>query len=222
MKTLLTALLVPLSVSAQIVSNGDFQTPDISPDSRLNLPAGEVFGWYVVFGDVDLVRRQSGQQVLDLNGFDTGAIQQTLDFQVDPQNNKYDLSFRWTPNIADAQASDTHVLAAVVNWNSQTLAVLTYDVDNDIESHERVVHLTVEGHGSDTLQFVSRNRGTGGIMIDNVSLLAGATSPLTPPVEDPGLNPPPVPEPSQYAAIAGLGLCAFAAWRKCHRKRNCG
>src|SRR5437016_9255049 len=117
MKTILLALLIPVSLSAQIVSNGDFQTPDIFPDSSRNIPAGQdpnnppLPGWYVVFGDVDLIRDQlSGEQVLDLNGLGTGGIQQTLNFQVDPQNPRYDLSFTWDPNIHDALISQTHVL----------------------------------------------------------------------------------------------------------------
>jgi hypothetical protein len=156
MKTiLLLALLVPLSVSAQIV-NGDFETPDISPDPRRNLPTGQVFGWYVVFGDVDLTDSGGGQQVLDLNGFGAGGIQQTVTAPVD----KFDLSFTWAPNISDAQTSGTHVLAAVVNWNSQTLAVLTYDVDHGVPTQSSPVHLIVQGNGNDTIQFVSRNFGT--------------------------------------------------------------
>src|SRR5262245_478505 len=99
MKTIVLALLFPLSLSAQIV-NGDFESPTVAQGGFERLQAGshpEFPGWYVVFGSVDVLN-PSGNQLLDLNGSGSGGIQQTLSYQVDAQNPKYDLSFTWSPN----------------------------------------------------------------------------------------------------------------------------
>jgi len=216
-------LLLPISAAAQIVVNGDFEEPDISLS---NTPASETFfagsnpsfpGWYVAFGEVDSKEVGGGDQILDLNGPGEfgGAIQQSIT----TFNGKYALSFTWDVNDLEAENAGQNVIAAVVNWGSETIAVLNYNVDTNVRSHPQTVNLVVQGHGgSDMLQFISRNNGPAGVLLDDVTLRLGSSDPVSPPVPDPGNNPAPIPEPGHFVMIAGLGLCVFAAWRRVSRR----
>lgn len=77
------AVAAPASAAAGL-NDGGFEQTAIWPNSYRTVPAGQSVGaWRVTSGDVDIVHAKfwqsaEGEQSLDLNGLEPGAIEQTL------------------------------------------------------------------------------------------------------------------------------------------------
>jgi hypothetical protein len=208
MKSLLALLLCSTAASGQVLLSTDFNSVALG-----NYDAGDrVSGWYVAFGDVDVVNSPGlASQALDLNGFGSGGVQQTV---TTVMNQKYELSFDWT---ASAGAMDTMV-AMAVNWNTETVAFLKLDLTPISDVGPFNVKRIVKGTGNDTLQFFSRNYSEDGVTLDNIKLtLLGDNPPISPLESDQGYGAP-VPEPAAAATWAAVGLCALAGVRRWTRR----
>lgn len=160
-------------------------------------PASELAGWNVVSGSVDIVNTAatnygwnaySGSQSLDLNGWDAGTISQS--FYVDV-GQTVDLFFAYANNPWNGGAPTMDV---TVGGNTYHYSHTGSTLSNMNWSFGQIQFI---GTGLMTVTFSATSGGTGGVVLDAVSIPQARPSAL-------------VPEPSTMA-LAGLGLalCAF-------------
>jgi hypothetical protein len=142
---------IAVSTLAQgnLVINGGFETPLVPTNNFSTFTAPTNFaGWTVEFGGVDVVNTNyfqsaSGLQSLDLNAVDAGAVYQDI---VTLSNVSYRLSFAFGANTAYPSFPPA-VKIMEVDWNTNVLAVLDYDVTGSQNRSRAVARVFLHGVG---------------------------------------------------------------------------
>ena len=196
---------------ANLLLNGSFESPVVTPGSPLTIsPGGEPVGfdWKVATGDIDLAGPNpfvlfppyDGAQAVDLNGTIKGSLYQ--DFAT-ALGQKYSLTFAYADNPLEGGVSTADVTVTDLVSTGTLLA--------DSVAHSTSTNTPPNGDwtiysgsfiatGTSTrLLFASTsasNTPSGGILLDDVIVL-------------------PIPEPSTFV-LAGLGLLSlgFAVRRR--------
>ena len=186
----------------ELIVNGGFEVPDVTPYRyhRVTASAGELTGWDVVSGNVDLVDQSfvtglphEGAQWLDLTGDVAGMIEQTFATEA---GLSYTLSFQYANNTGalgtvEARVTvtgDDPLLRAIISHSDSTREDMDYQLFSDT---------FIADSSSATLRFESFSGGGSGIALDSVSV---------------------IPEPGSIALLlcGALTLLGFAL-----RKRRC-
>jgi hypothetical protein len=163
------------------IINGGFEEPPAPIAGWSNSAAPTNFvGWTVEFGDVDVVGTNyfasaAGAQSLDLNGLDRGGVYQDV---ATVSNLSYRLTFAFGANTSRPEQQPA-LKRMEVDWNSNVLAVLQYDVSGQPAGavHWQAMTFAVFGTGADRLHFRSLTLGAQGPAIDDV-LLVPSTNPV--------------------------------------------
>ena len=206
-KQTLVAFVAAASVSAQIF-NPNFDLPVMPNTVPINLSAGSDFipGWEIPAGRVQLrYGEENVSQGINLNGGDVfdpnsgpGQLRQS-GIMTEP-GARYRLTY-----MVEPKTSDSREIRADFYWNGLRYDRLEYTITGQRPEggHLEIRSYIVEGTGSDTIWFISRNPGWAGVFLDNFRLEAvSADTPLTP-----------IPEPGSFALVVGTALLAFA-WRR--------
>jgi len=180
----LMAIGVAFAGESNLVRNGSFELPDVGTD-----PFFQEFGvgdtiatasqWRVVRGTVDVVaddllEANSGSQSLDLNGSNSGAIEQTLEATVGGDD--YLLSFY----VAANPTCEDGVKVLRVFWNGERVATFRIDPEGeqgstdpmDLNWQYRALELTAED-ATTVLRFSSKPGDSNcGPMLDTVTVVA--------------------------------------------------
>ena len=208
-KTLMLALAsaslsaIPTVASAQLVSNGGFEAPDVSGEPCCNtVPPATLPGW-TVSGDINVVNgtysslppgtnlAKEGTQYLDLVGQSAqGSISQTI---ATVAGEVYTLSFWYSNNIfggAPVASADWAIGALTGTVAHATATPLSLDWT--------LFSVNFVGTGSDLLSFTSViDSQNGSIFLDQISITEA------------------VPEPATWAMmIFGFGLAGMAIRRR--------
>jgi hypothetical protein len=194
-------VLVPSTASAEVVTNGGFENPTVSPPCCNTAPPDSVTGWTVNSGNVNVVigtfsstngnLAYQGDQYLDLVGQGgTGSISQIL--TLDP-GQLYTLTFAYSHNLFNP-----NVLSASASVSIDGLFdTVTHTGGDSSNLAWQIFSSTFTATGpSATLTFNNLTGGTNeGIFLDAVSVQA-------------------VPEPSTWAMmLLGFAATGFALRR---------
>ena len=218
LKTALLALLsVPLVTTANattnLILNGGFE--DVGDASNLIASyldngivmygvggEGALPGWTVSSGNVDIVKTglyygpaDSGNNALDLNGYEAGSIAQSFATLV---GQTYDVSFAYSwnetsaPSVANAVAAAGGVSLPISVINDPSYL----GTEAMLWTHTGFSFMAASE--TSTLTFTSTVSGFGAVALDSVSVTVA-----------------PIPEPETYALmLAGLVLVGAAARRR--------
>jgi len=160
------------TVSANIVSNGDFESP-IANYPFTTYYAGNTFGsWHVDSGSIDLIhdywQAYAGDQSIDLAGETPGAVSQTL---ATVPGKTYTLTF-WMAGNPDYQSVKT----LGISWNGADLPS-TYTFDSTGHSHTDMgwTKVTITNLEATSASTVLTFKDIGkdqcyGIALDNISV----------------------------------------------------
>jgi choice-of-anchor C domain-containing protein len=161
--------------SANIVANGDFETPVVL-NPLIVYFEGQTFGsWTVVSGSVDLLspsywQAADGGQSVDLSGDSDGAISQPL--STTPQR-KYVLRFALAGNPETTGCPNSPIKTMEVWWGATLVDTLTFDTtgrsnwDMGWGFHEYTV---TAANATTQLKFGSLTPGCHGPVLDMVSV----------------------------------------------------
>jgi len=210
----LAAFTLPQHLYAQLLVNGGFETPVLSPGTFLTITPGNEptgFGWTVLSGSVDVgytpilpfvaYPAYQGNQALDLNGVNRGAVFQNFATVI---GQTYTVSFAYADNPDELGS----VKSASV--------VVTNVANSDILISDNIFHSTSTNSPPNADFFLfgdtfiatgtntrltltstsASNSASGGLFIDAVSVAVA------------------VPEPSSIMLISSLGLAAAGYWWK--------
>lgn len=196
---------------ANVLLNGSFESPVVTPGTFLNFGAGAEpagFDWKVATGNVDLAGPNpfiffppyDGIQAVDLNGFVRGSLYQDFTTVLGQQ---YSLRFAYADNPLEGGISTADVsVTDLVSFGTLLTGSVSHSTStNSPPNGDWIVYsgsFTATGP-STRLLFVSTsasNSASGGIILDDVIVQ-------------------PIPEPSIFV-LAGLGFFSlgFAARRK--------
>jgi choice-of-anchor C domain-containing protein len=165
---------------------------------------GALPGWTVVSGNVDIVKTglyygpaDSGNNALDLNGYEAGSIAQSFATLV---GQTYDVSFAYSWNESSAPSLTTAVVAA----GGVSLPISVTNDASYLGTQAMLWTPTgfsfIAASETSTLTFTSTVSGFGAAAIDSVSVAAAVA---------------PIPEPETYALmLAGLAVVGAAARRR--------
>lgn len=197
--TLVTALASPPAGAQNLLSNGSFENPALSPTTTFTtILNGQSFGaWTVTAGSIDLIRAYwapaDGFQSVDLNGNGAGAIAQTMSTAAGQQ---YALRFSMAGNPDN---SITKVMR--VWWGTQDLGLFSFTQNGTTRTAMGWQTVTLTGliasSASTTVRFQAVTTGATGMALDNVIVSL-------------------VPEPATARLFAGgvfLGIVLLAARR---------
>ena len=179
----------------ELIVNGGFEVPSISPDRWSNVTAGStrITGWTVSSGDVDIVsvghsRPYDGQQWLDLSGDASGEIEQSFSTNA---GQAYELSF-WYANNPSGSASGYDAEVTVTGNGTLLDAWISHSGSTKPNmKYQFFSEFFVADSSSTTLRFQSLTGGNAGIALDSVSVV--------------------VPEPSTLIllAVSSIGLIVY-------------
>jgi choice-of-anchor C domain-containing protein len=190
-------LIGPGKAKADLIVNGGFETPVLTPGQSQTLSAGDssMAPWVLTAGSVDVVQNgywpaNQGNNSIDLNGVSPGTIQQT--FATNP-GVTYALTFAYACNadVVDVDHSLFTGIGHVTVSGASTLLDTT--VSHSGSSRANMSYQIYSGNfvansSSTTLQFQdASNAGTHGLVLDSVSVNS-------------------VPEPSTLALLAAVPL----------------
>jgi len=198
MKKILIALTAISSTVSAAIVNGSFELPYLYPGWSNNVSAFPASaGWVVESGDIDIlangypfasspigpVTTPYGEQFIDLNGSQPGAIYQDFTFQHSGEW-QVRLEIQANPNTSIVKTMDVAFGVA-----GEMTVVTNFACSRQGPEWVTVTTptLTVDDMTTYRLQFISTTSGNGGVLIDNVQLVS-------------------VPEPSSVAMI-GLASC---------------
>lgn len=169
--------LVGAEVMVDLVDNGDFEVPDAGPSYR-TYRTGQTFGgWTVESGSVDqkgpFWQAASGQQSIDLNGNEVGALYQDVP-TVPGQSYRLRFAMAGNPDVKGAFECAAGVKQMVFGWGGSVGETLAFDTTGQTSTNISWVyyeHTFVAPGARARLEFRSETRaGRCGAMIDNVSL----------------------------------------------------
>lgn len=181
----LMAIGVAFAGDANLVRNGSFERPDIGAEPFREFGVGDTIAtaneWRVVRGTVDVVaadllEANTGAQSLDLNGSNSGAIEQTLEATVGGDD--YLLSF----NVAANPTCEDGAKVLRVFWNGERVATFRIDPEGaqgstdpaDLNWQYRALELTA-ADATTVLRFSSKpGESACGPMLDTVRVVASA------------------------------------------------
>ena len=210
---LISFLVLPQSTSANVLTNGDFESPAIF--EVFDIPAGSTFitGWTVTSVSVDLTTTAccfpafSGNQAVDLVGsHTTGGLTQT--FATIP-GQIYDLTFAYSHNYtASVSAGGPFITSASASVsvtdssnNSLLSNTVTHTNANPLPDYQIFSQLFTADTVMTTLTIQNLTGGfNGGIYLDDVSV-------------DPVNAVVPLPAALPLFAT-GLGALALLGWRR--------
>jgi choice-of-anchor C domain-containing protein len=165
---------------------------------------GALPGWTVVSGNVDIVKTglyygpaDSGNNALDLNGYEAGSIAQSFATLV---GQTYDVSFAYSWNESSAPSLTTAVVAA----GGVSLPISVTNDASYLGTQAMLWTPTgfsfIAASETSTLTFTSTVSGFGAAAIDSVSVAAAVAA---------------IPEPETYALmLAGLAVVGAGARRR--------
>ena len=123
--------LVCINAQANLIQNGDFETPDISGNWRVYSVAPGGFEWQILPPSIDLVNTYweaaSGDQSLDLDGGFPGGGGVFQDVTTTP-GTRYYLSFAFSGNPDWQDIGANPLKPMEVFWGGQLVDLLTFDV----------------------------------------------------------------------------------------------
>jgi Protein of unknown function (DUF642)/PEP-CTERM motif len=206
----IATLLLPNVGRANLLLNGSFESPVVTPGTFLNIsPGGEPagFDWKVASGNIDLAGPNpfilyppyDGIQAVDLNGFVRGSLYQDFPTVLGQQ---YSLNFAYADNPLEGGVKSAGVTVTDLLSSATLLAtsVSHSTSTNSPPNGDWIVYSgTFTATGTSTrLLFASTSASdtpSGGIILDDVNVQ--------------------VPEPATFV-LAGLGLLGmgFVALRK--------
>jgi choice-of-anchor C domain-containing protein len=181
---LATAAAAGTEPNPNLVRNGNFERPEV-PDGQefVTRDAGDFINnenqWVVARGSVDVLEEPAweaarGNQSLDLNGDEMGAIAQRIEGLTPGAT--YVLRFAIAGN---PQCKGDDVKRLRVLWAGEPLAEFFYDASgqtaNNLDWVYRELEIIAEGTSA-VLRFASRTEGLCGPLLDDVSLVAAETA----------------------------------------------
>ncbi len=189
-------LLTPLAHSAELITNGGFESSSFSGNYQTINAGPGLAGWSIDSGSVDLINTYwapaSGNYSLDLNGNSAATISQAF---ATVQGQTYNVSFDMAGNT-DGGGNIKTITAGVTGSN-------TFTFDAAGKSHGSMgwdsrAFSFVATSALSTLYFSGSPANTYyGAALDNISVTAA------------------VPEPETYGMLlAGMGLFGFLARRR--------
>jgi len=157
------------AVSANIVQNPGFESPDVTVPFVTYESSTNLDGWNVIHIDHCselLWDAAEGQQSLDLSSGTTGSISQSLSTT---QGDSYDLSFA----LAGNPAGDPKIKNVEVFWGGVSQGIFTFDTTgksypNNLGWTTVVVPNLIAPSASTELKFVSLDDTAYGPTLDNV------------------------------------------------------
>jgi subtilisin-like proprotein convertase family protein len=167
------------AASANLVVNGSFETPSTAPGSVLgNLTGGQVTGWTVGSGNVDLINYMfaqpaAGNQCLDLDGNTPGTIYQDIQTAA---GQVYNLRFAHAANPVPGGVPNM-IMSAYWRGTLVTNAPFANTNSNASMGWQYVTVPVIGSGGVDRLEFEDLNGETdsAGPTLDDVSLTAAIT-----------------------------------------------
>jgi len=217
------AIILAIEAQAQLI-NGDFEEPAFGPGSFVVYEAGSYVpgptpdkrGWLISGGDFYIYRLATGDNELwrslypdakVLEGYQSGAfpystvsISQTVTFEQPGTLTKLTFTTASLTKPASWFMNFYAVQYEIPEWGVAGAFLFNrVDENNEIEIHETSIDLAKEVEAGDQIT-VTITAMTDSIAIDDVNLLYT-----------------PIPEPHLYALAVGLGLMAFAGYRRWRR-----
>lgn len=171
-KLVLTSTLLILSsqaFAANIVVNGSFEAPFVTPGTYETFPGNTAPGWTASDGGLEIRNNlvgtaYDGNQFAELDSTENSSISQTLNTIADQW---YKVSYAYSPRID--QPSSTNGIQAF--WNGVSLGNLTGQGDS--ENNWVLYTFNVLGLGDDVLKFMANGTSDSfGGNIDGVSVSA--------------------------------------------------
>jgi choice-of-anchor C domain-containing protein len=159
-----------------LVTNGTFDAKVTDKWREFEAGSGEISGWKVIRGSVDVVSNKywqtpDGPTALDLNGDRPGAIEQIISTR---PNCRYSVSFSYTAN-PDGRRGATQTFMVIAGKDHAEFDVLIAPDQSSQAMHWQTGHFTFEATAAKTaLQFSSFTRGYYGGCIDNVVVVPAA------------------------------------------------
>ena len=194
----------PLQAEPNLIVNGGFETPVVSGlDDAFGAGSLDITGWLVAAGGVDVCSSgssvlgdaHSGLQMLDINGFVAGTVEQT--FATSP-GVEYELSLFYSNNPNPSFSLPSYSGVVIVQGVAELVnAPVTHSGATQADMNWLPLTTTfVADSAVTTLRLQSQNGGLNGIYFDTVSV----TGPTV------------VPEPSSIALAGFAGLAGLAFW----------
>lgn len=199
--------------AANLITNGSFESPDITSASYINFGAGNEpagFEWKVATGNIDLAGPNpyvlfppyDGIQAVDLNGLIRGSMYQDFTTTL---GQLYELSFAYADN--PLEGGDSSAEAKVTDLNSNGILLSTSvshstSTNSPVNGDWKTFSGTFSGSGGNVrLLFTSTsssNGPSGGIILDDVRVLPASSMGL----------------PGDYNQNGVVDVADYVVWRK--------
>ncbi len=176
------AALLPAAASAATFQNGGFETASVDPGSgfvTLNNGSTAITGWTVIGNNIDYIggywEAAEGDRSIDLNGLNSGGIQQTFD-TISGRTYRVVFSLAGNPDGGPTQK----VVSTVATGSSS--ASYTFDTTGATRTDmgwAPFVYTFVADGTTTTLGFTSSIGGSYGAALDAVSVSGAVPEPAT-------------------------------------------
>ena len=177
------------AVSAELVTNGGFESPVVGYPWSTILAGNGLTGWTINYGSIDLThdgwQSHSGDQSIDLAGNTPATISQTINTE---EGKTYDLTFWLAGNTFTQDPKSVNVY-----WNGGKVdSPVTFDVtglnifktDGSFKSWRKVTISGLKATGSTTeiaFEQVPSNDLRCGVMLDDISVVPADDPPIPAP-----------------------------------------
>ncbi len=193
-----------------LITNGGFEVPTVTgSDQEFSAPSTAIEGWTVTAGSIDLVTSgsilgtaHSGLQMIDINGSQAGALEQSFS-TVPGRHYRLDVYYSNNPNSASAEPSYS-ARVAVIGVNQLVRATVTHAEATEFRMNWLLFTREFMADSTSTkLVLSSVQGGYNGVYFDSVSVV-----------------PTSIPEPASVALIATAATCAAFASRRLRRPQG--